>query len=220
MLCSSSKESSGPSETGGFAPCSDPALFWAGFDLAWRGSLSLERVLAPVASFFPPRSAPGVDGRQPAFPCPPLASRLHSTAATAAEMAMKENQENRRVNRPRSVYREYFEALVVAGIFLGFTNTFVLKTFFIPSASMEETLLIGDHLFVNRFVYGQYTGTCRSASAISTETSDACSSTAGSPRSTKFRWIATWDGQSARSFPMSRRASRSGSFMSSKQGNL
>ncbi len=68
---------------------------------------------------------------------------------------MKEKQENRRVDRPRSVYREYFEALVVAGIFLGFTNTFVLKTFFIPSASMEETLLIGDHLFVNRFVYGQ-----------------------------------------------------------------
>ena len=56
--------------------------------------------------------------------------------------------------RPRSAFREYFEALVVAGIFLGFTNTFVLKTFFIPSASMEETLLIGDHLFVNRFIYG------------------------------------------------------------------
>ncbi len=56
--------------------------------------------------------------------------------------------------RPRSVFREYFEALLVAGVFLGFTNTFVLKTFFIPSASMEETLLIGDHLFVNRFIYG------------------------------------------------------------------
>ncbi len=56
--------------------------------------------------------------------------------------------------KPRSTLREYFEALIVAGIFLGFTNTFVLKTFFIPSASMEDTLLIGDHLFVNRFIYG------------------------------------------------------------------
>jgi signal peptidase I len=55
---------------------------------------------------------------------------------------------------PRSVLREYFEALVVAGLFLGFTNTFVVKTFYIPSASMEDTLLIGDHLFVNRFIYG------------------------------------------------------------------
>ena len=54
----------------------------------------------------------------------------------------------------RSPFREYLEALIIAGIFLGFTNTFVVKTFFIPSASMEETLLIGDHLFVNRFIYG------------------------------------------------------------------
>ena len=54
----------------------------------------------------------------------------------------------------RSPFREYLEALIIAGIFLGFTNTFVVKTFFIPSASMEESLLIGDHLFVNRFIYG------------------------------------------------------------------
>ena len=54
----------------------------------------------------------------------------------------------------RSTAREYLEALIIAGIFLGFTNTFVVKTFFIPSASMEETLLIGDHLFVNRFIFG------------------------------------------------------------------
>jgi signal peptidase I len=54
----------------------------------------------------------------------------------------------------RSVFREYLEALLIAGIFLGFTNTFLVKTFFIPSGSMEDTLLIGDHLFVNRFVYG------------------------------------------------------------------
>ena len=57
----------------------------------------------------------------------------------------------------RSAKREYLEALIIAGIFLGFTNTFVVKTFFIPSASMEETLLIGDHLFVNRFIFGATT---------------------------------------------------------------
>ena len=50
--------------------------------------------------------------------------------------------------------REYFEALLIAGIFLGFTNTFLIKTFFIPSGSMKDTLLIGDHLFVNRYVFG------------------------------------------------------------------
>jgi signal peptidase I len=62
-------------------------------------------------------------------------------------------------HRSGSVLREYLEALIVAAIFLGFTNTFVLKTFYIPSPSMVETLLVGDHLFVNRFVFGpQNTG--------------------------------------------------------------
>ncbi|MFL6194192.1 MAG: signal peptidase I [Thermoanaerobaculia bacterium] len=54
----------------------------------------------------------------------------------------------------RSVWREYAEALIIAAIFLYFTNTFVVQTFYIPSGSMEDTLLIGDHLFVNRFIYG------------------------------------------------------------------
>lgn len=58
----------------------------------------------------------------------------------------------------RSVFREYLEAILIAAIFLGFTNTFVVKTFYIPSSSMESTLLIGDHLFVNRFIYGPASG--------------------------------------------------------------
>ena len=58
------------------------------------------------------------------------------------------------MRKKRSELREYFEALLIAALFLGFTNTFVIKTFFIPSGSMEDTLLIGDHLFVNRYMYG------------------------------------------------------------------
>jgi signal peptidase I len=56
--------------------------------------------------------------------------------------------------KERSVLREYLEALLIAVIFLRFTQTFVTQTFYIPSGSMENTLLIGDHLFVNRFIYG------------------------------------------------------------------
>ena len=56
--------------------------------------------------------------------------------------------------KQHSTLREYVEALIIAGIFLGFSNTFIVKTFYIPSGSMEETLLVGDHLFVNRFIYG------------------------------------------------------------------
>ena len=58
------------------------------------------------------------------------------------------------MDESRSVFREYFEALLIAAIFLGFTNTFVVQTFYIPSGSMENTLLVGDHLFVNRFIFG------------------------------------------------------------------
>jgi len=54
----------------------------------------------------------------------------------------------------RSVAREYLEALIIAAIFLQFANTFVVQTYYIPSGSMEDTLLVGDHLFVNRFIYG------------------------------------------------------------------
>ena len=61
------------------------------------------------------------------------------------------------MRKRRSTLREYFEALLIAGVFLGFTNAFVFKTFYIPSASMEETLLVGDHLFVNRFIFGPET---------------------------------------------------------------
>lgn len=54
----------------------------------------------------------------------------------------------------RHIAREYLEALIIAAIFLQFANTFVVQTYYIPSGSMEKTLLIGDHLFVNRFIYG------------------------------------------------------------------
>jgi signal peptidase I len=60
--------------------------------------------------------------------------------------------------RPHPLWREYLEALLVAGLFLGFTNTFVLKTFYIPSGSMEDTLLVGDHLIVNRYIFGAHPG--------------------------------------------------------------
>jgi signal peptidase I len=56
--------------------------------------------------------------------------------------------------KERSILREYLEALLIAFIFLRFTQVFVTQTFYIPSGSMEDTLLIGDHLFVNRFIYG------------------------------------------------------------------
>jgi len=55
---------------------------------------------------------------------------------------------------PKSIYREYFEALLIAIVFATFARTFVVQAFKIPSGSMEENLLIGDHILVNKFIYG------------------------------------------------------------------
>jgi signal peptidase I len=54
----------------------------------------------------------------------------------------------------KSVAREYFESLVIAVILALFIRTFVVQAFKIPTGSMEQNLLIGDHLLVNKFVFG------------------------------------------------------------------
>ncbi len=53
----------------------------------------------------------------------------------------------------KSTAREYFESIVIAVILALFVRTFVLQAFKIPTGSMENNLLIGDHLLVNKFVY-------------------------------------------------------------------
>jgi signal peptidase I len=54
----------------------------------------------------------------------------------------------------KSILREYFESIVIAVILALFIRTFVVQAFKIPTGSMEENLLIGDHLLVNKFVLG------------------------------------------------------------------
>src|SRR6202795_2750434 len=54
----------------------------------------------------------------------------------------------------KSTLREYFESIVIAVILALFIRTFVVQAFKIPTGSMEENLLIGDHLLVNKFALG------------------------------------------------------------------
>ena len=54
----------------------------------------------------------------------------------------------------RSLLREYVEALLIAVLFAVFARTFVVQAFKIPTGSMEENLLVGDHILVNKFVFG------------------------------------------------------------------
>jgi len=54
----------------------------------------------------------------------------------------------------KSTLREYFESIVIAVILALFVRTWVVQAFKIPTGSMENNLLIGDHLLVNKFVFG------------------------------------------------------------------
>jgi signal peptidase I len=54
----------------------------------------------------------------------------------------------------RTSLREYAESLLVTLIIVLFGTTFIVQPFKIPSQSMEPTLLVGDHLFVNKFLFG------------------------------------------------------------------
>lgn len=58
------------------------------------------------------------------------------------------------MSEDKSIVREYLEALLIAVIFAIFARAFVLQAFKIPSSSMEQNLLIGDHILVNKFMYG------------------------------------------------------------------
>ena len=54
----------------------------------------------------------------------------------------------------KSLFREYLEAAIIAIFLALFIRAFVVQAFKIPSGSMEPTLLIGDHIIVNKFLYG------------------------------------------------------------------
>jgi signal peptidase I len=54
----------------------------------------------------------------------------------------------------KSIFREYAEAIIIALLLALFVREFLVQAFKIPSGSMIPTLLIGDHILVNKFIYG------------------------------------------------------------------
>lgn len=56
--------------------------------------------------------------------------------------------------RKKHIVREYAESILIAALLALVIRTFVVQAFKIPSGSMEDTLLVGDHLLVNKFLFG------------------------------------------------------------------
>ncbi len=64
----------------------------------------------------------------------------------------KDNSTTKR--KPKSKIQEYIEAIIIAVLIAVFIRTFIIQAYKIPSRSMVPTLLVGDHLLVNKFIYG------------------------------------------------------------------
>jgi signal peptidase I len=71
------------------------------------------------------------------------------------EKELKEiaGMESKPVGPPKSVFREYFESFAVTLVMAIFGMTFILQAVTVPTGSMQNTILIGDYLLVNKFIF-------------------------------------------------------------------
>ncbi len=75
-------------------------------------------------------------------------------AGGARTQAPRAAARGRGAARTKSAFREYIEAIVLAILLTVVIRGLVVQAFRIPSGSMEDTLLVGDYLFVNKMIYG------------------------------------------------------------------
>lgn len=68
---------------------------------------------------------------------------------SAAELTNNKESET----RPRTPAREFIQSLVETALMALFGMTFILQAVKVPTGSMENTILIGDHLLVNKFIF-------------------------------------------------------------------
>jgi signal peptidase I len=69
------------------------------------------------------------------------------------EQEIKNISESKPLGPPKSIAREYFESFVVTLIMAIFGMTFILQAVTVPTGSMQNTILIGDYLLVNKFIF-------------------------------------------------------------------
>ncbi|MGH9773478.1 MAG: signal peptidase I [Candidatus Acidiferrales bacterium] len=86
---------------------------------------------------------------------------MNEEATPTPEAAIEETQQTNEVAHParypgqsKSSLREYAESLLVTILLALYATTFIVQAFKIPSQSMEPTLMVGDHLLVNKFIFG------------------------------------------------------------------
>jgi len=73
--------------------------------------------------------------------------------STSTDENSKKSDKETSPGPPKGVARDYFESFVVTLIMALFGMTFVLQAVTVPTASMENTILVGDYLLVNKFIF-------------------------------------------------------------------
>lgn len=68
--------------------------------------------------------------------------------------AAKETSKKKEEAATQSKVQEYIEVMIIAILIAVVIRTFIVQAYKIPSRSMAPTLLVGDHLLVNKFIYG------------------------------------------------------------------
>src|SRR5688500_17230741 len=69
------------------------------------------------------------------------------------EKEPKADKEPKPKGPPKSIMREYFESFTVTLIMAIFGMTFILQAVTVPTGSMQNTILVGDYLLVNKFIF-------------------------------------------------------------------
>jgi len=82
-------------------------------------------------------------------------TRSDKDTQSSAKKKQSDSQDDATKKSKKNVFLEYLQVISVAFILVfGFMRPFVVEAFKIPSASMEDTLLIGDRILVAKFMYG------------------------------------------------------------------
>lgn len=87
---------------------------------------------------------------------PRIEPRAHAQASRAGGNGFQEKPgevERKTQGPPKTVWREYFESAVVTVIMALFGMTFIVQAVKVPTGSMQNTITIGDHLLVNKFIF-------------------------------------------------------------------
>lgn len=72
---------------------------------------------------------------------------------TEEKQEIEKEEKRKPKGPPKSLFREYFESFTVTLIMAIFGMTFIIQAVTVPTGSMQNTILIGDYLLVNKFIF-------------------------------------------------------------------